>query len=136
MNKSMHQSQPTVEQLLAALGQHLKINLQPDNGVCALFNSQHQEVCIIEFLPQNGNALLHCAIETPRHAADRNHQLLKLNFQADTLHGCWLALDENDTVRLCTQCPFEFLTERTFCHWVIGFIQQVNDTRLLLDQPA
>ena len=49
-------------QLLAALSQHLNIELQLENGVCALFNSQNQEVCVIELLPQSSSAVLHCAI--------------------------------------------------------------------------
>ena len=58
----MNNDSSVSQQLLAALGQHLKTDLQPDNGVCALFNSQNQEMCVIEFSPHNSHALLHCAI--------------------------------------------------------------------------
>ncbi len=123
-------------QLLAALSQHLNIELQLENGVCALFNSQNQEVCVIELLPQSSSAVLHCAITPDIPAQEHYEKLLKLNFQPDKLQGCWLALDEADGLRLCTQCPVEFLTGHGFCEWVTGFIQQVVDTRQLLARPA
>lgn len=131
----MNNDSSVSQQLLAALGQHLKTDLQPDNGVCALFNSQNQEMCVIEFSPHNSHALLHCAIGGALHAPDRYRELLKLNFQPDKLLGCWLALDENDELRICAQCPVAFLTEEIFCQWVTGFIQQLSDTRLLLCRP-
>lgn len=42
MNKNMH--------LLAALSQQLNVDLQLESGVCALFDSHDQEVCVIELL--------------------------------------------------------------------------------------
>lgn len=132
----MNQHPSTPLRLLAALSQQLNVNLQLDNGVCALFDSQGREVCVIELQPRNSAALLHCTVSTHRPALERDRQLLKLNFQPDLLHGCWLALDEDDSVRLCAQCPTDFLTPLGFCQWVTGFIQQVADTRQLLAQPA
>lgn len=132
----MNQHPSTPQVLLAALSQQLNVDLQLENGVCALFDSQGQEVCVIELLPPNSAALLHCAVSTQRPALDQDRQLLRLNFQPHILHGCWLALDEDDGVRLCAQCPAELLTQLGFCQWVTGFIQQVADTRQLLAQLA
>lgn len=132
----MNQHPSTPQRLLAALSQHLNVNLKLDNGVCALFDSQDREVCVIELQPQSSVALLHCAMSTNHPALERDRQLLRLNFQPDLLHGCWLALDGSEGVRLCTQCPLEHLTEATFCQWVSGFIQQVIATRQLLGQPG
>lgn len=132
----MSQRPATPKQLLATLSQHLNVELQLENGICALFNNQDQEVCVIELLPQSSSAVLHCAITTDLPARDHYEQLLKLNFQPDRLHGCWLALDAGDGLRLCTQYPVEFLTGHRFCQWVTGFIQQVADTRQILARPA
>lgn len=132
----MSQHPSTPQQLLAALSQQLNVELQLENGICALFDRQDQEVCVIELLPQSSTAILHCAINTQRLARDHHEQLLKLNFQPDRLHGCWLALDEGNNVRLCAQCPVEFLTEHNFCQWVAGFIQQVTDIHPLLARLA
>lgn len=132
----MSQRPATPKQLLATLSQHLNVELQLENGICALFNNQDQEVCVIELLPQSSSAVLHCAITTDLPARDHYEQLLKLNFQPDRLHGCWLALDAGDGLRLCTQCPVELLTGHRFCQWVTGFIQQVADTRQILARPA
>lgn len=126
----------THQQLLEALSQQLNIDLQLENGVCALFDSQDREVCVIELQPQSSTAILHCAVNTLGPVRDHHEQLLRLNFQPDILHGCWLALDNGDDVRLCTQYPIEFLTQQRFCQWVTGFIQQVADTRQLLARPA
>lgn len=132
----MKQHPCSPQRLLAALSQHLNVDLHLENGVCALFDSQGLEVCVIELLPQNSAALLHCTVSTHRPAPDQDRQLLRLNFQPDLLNGCWLALDADDSVRLCAQCPAERLTPPDFCQWVCGFIQQVTDTRQLLTQPA
>lgn len=123
------------EQLLAALSKHLKVNLQLENGVCALFNKENLELCVIELLPQNSAALLHCAMETRHHTPETCSQLLKLNFPLEKMQGCWLALDDRGDVRLCAQCPMDVLTENVFCQWVSGFIHQVDDIRRLLQQP-
>ena len=132
----MHKNSPAPHQLVAALSQYLKVNLQLENGVCALFDKQQLEMCIIELLPMSTTAILHCAMGTRSHAPDRHSQLLKLNLQPDKLNGCWLALDETGEERLCAQCPMVFLTEESFCQWVTGFIEQVGETRALLSHTA
>lgn len=131
----MNKNTLTAEQLLAALSKHLKIDLQLENGVCALFNNKGQEVGVIELLPQNSAALLHCAMETCHPTREGYSQLLQLNFQLEKMHGCWLALDDDGEVRLCAQCPMEVLSENVFCQWVSGFVHQVEDIRRLLLQP-
>lgn len=131
----MNKNTLTGEQLLAALSKHLKVDLQLENGVCALFNRQGLETCVIELLPQNSAALLHCAMQTHHPTREGYSQLLTLNFQLEKMHGCWLALDDNGEVRLCAQCPMEVLTEDMFCQWVSGFVHQVEDMRRLLLQP-
>ncbi|MHA6494945.1 type III secretion system chaperone [Pseudomonas borbori] len=130
----MHTPQPQAQRLMAALGQHLNTQLSLDEGVCALFDAQGKEAAVIEIPAHSDTAILHCAIEMPLHSATAHKQLLELNFRIDTLRGCWLALDERGEVRLCAQSPLDSLSEERFCHWVVGFIAQVKDTRELLSR--
>jgi hypothetical protein len=128
-------SQP--QHLIAALGQHLNARLSLDDGVCALYDAQGREAAVIEIPAHSDSAILHCAMAVPAHTPNLHKHLLELNFRLDTLRGCWLALDERGDVRLCAQSPLEGLGEERFCHWVVGFIAQVQETRELLSrQPG
>ena len=130
----MHTAHTQTQHLIAALGEHLNTRLTLDNGVCALFDAQGKEAAIIEVPAHSDSAVLHCQLEVPAHAPSLHKRLLELNFRLDTLRGCWLALDEHGDLRLCAQSPLENLSEERFCHWVTGFIAQVNETRQLLGQ--
>ncbi|WP_232216582.1 MULTISPECIES: CesT family type III secretion system chaperone [Brenneria] len=48
------------------------------------------------------------------------------------MKGCWLALDENSTLRLCTQHAAETLDEPSFTALLPAFIRQAKETRLLI----
>lgn len=121
--------------LIANLGRHLGIQLTLEDGLCALF-ADGKESVIIEAPVAGDVIILHCHLPVapaPRLA----EKMLRLNFDLNTLHGCWLALDDKGDVRLCAQLPFAQLDEHTFVHWVLGFIQQVRDTLPLLQSaPA
>lgn len=135
----MQAVQPQSQRLMAALGSYLNTRLSLDNGVCALFDAQDKEVVVIEIPVLGDSAVLHCVFDVSPHASGDLHRvLLELNFRFDTLRGCWLALDERGDLRLCAQSPLESLSEERFCHWVVGFIAQVEETRELLgrQQPG
>jgi hypothetical protein len=108
--------------LIKALGRQLGHPLTLENGVCALFDSD-REVVIIEIPPAGDAVNLHCKLAV-QPGIDRHEQLLRLNFDAATMSGCWFALDDRREVRLCTQLPLALLDERTFVQWVQGFVKQ------------
>jgi len=120
--------------LLAALGKYLGTELKLEDGVCALFD-KGKEVAIVEIPPAGDVAILHCRLAM--HPDPRLlEQLLRLNFDTGSMHGCWLALDDQGDVRLCAQLPLDALSEMTFVQWVKGFVQQTADIPGLLNLPA
>lgn len=121
---------PQADALIRALGKQLGTALQLDNGVCALFDDG-REVVIIE-IPRAGDvAILHCKLAL-RPDPGLYERLMRLNFDSGAMSGCWLALDEQLSVRLCTQLPLRTLDETTFVHWVQGFVLQTREVPGLL----
>lgn len=117
-----------------ALGKQLGTALQLENGVCALFD-EGREVVIIEVPAAGDVAILHCKLSL-RPDPSLYERLMRLNFDSGAMSGCWLALDEQQAVRLCTQLPFKALDERAFVDWVQGFVLQTRDVAGLLQQRA
>lgn len=123
----------TANALIDALGRQLGSPLQLENGVCALFEGD-REVAIIE-IPISGDvAVLHCKLSLGVDAG-LHERLLRLNFDTDAMHGCWMALDERSDVRLCAHAPLDALNEISFVHWVLGFVQQTREIPALLRKP-
>ena len=60
--------------------------------------------------------------------------LMKLNFEMQAMRGCWLALDEEEQMRICYQQPLAGLTPATFSALMLAFIQQAREMRLLLPE--
>lgn len=120
-----------VNSLLSALGKYLGTELKLENGVCALFDNG-KEVVVVEIPPAGDVAILHCKLAM--HPDPRLHeQLLRLNFDTGSMHGCWLALDDQGDVRLCAESPLDQLNEMTFVQWVNGFVKQTGEMPGLLN---
>lgn len=117
---------------LQALGKQLGTALQLENGVCALFD-EGREVVIIEIPAAGDVAILHCKLAL-RPDPGLYERLMRLNFDSGAMSGCWLALDEQHAVRLCTQLPLKALDELTFVDWVQGFVLQTRDVAGLLQR--
>jgi hypothetical protein len=132
----MNTPHPTAQRLIAALAQHLHTDLRLEEGVCALYDMQSREAVVIEIPDNSDTAILHCEMDVPPHSPNLHKRMLELNFRLDTLRGCWLAIDDQNAIRLCAQCPLEMLDEKTFCHWVVGFMAQVPEIRPLLVQGS
>lgn len=120
---------PLAHRLISALADHLRADLHLQQGVCALYDTQDREAVVIELPDHSDMAIVHCAIELTAHASGLHKRLLELNFRLDLLGGSWLALDDQACVRLCAQCPLSALDETAFCHWVVGFVRQVDALR-------
>ncbi len=117
------------QRLISALADHLHADLHLEHGVCALYDAHDCEAVVIELPEHSDLAILHCAIELPAHAPGLHKRLLELNFRLDLLGGSWLALDDKACVRLCAHSALSGLDETRFCHWVVGFVAQVNEVR-------
>ncbi|MDO7895766.1 type III secretion system chaperone [Pseudomonas citrulli] len=120
---------PLAQRLISALADHLHADLQLEDGVCALYDKADREAVVIELPEHSDMAILHCAIEVTAHAPGLHKRLLELNFRLDLLGGSWLALDDKACVRLCAHSALSTLDETRFCHWVVGFVAQVNEVR-------
>ncbi|MBT2340244.1 MULTISPECIES: type III secretion system chaperone [Pseudomonas] len=120
---------PLAQRLISALADHLHADLQLEEGVCALYDRNNREAVVIELPEHSDMAILHCAIEVTAHAPGLHKRLLELNFRLDLLGGSWLALDDKACVRLCAHSTLSTLDETRFCHWVVGFVAQVNEVR-------
>lgn len=130
MNTTTH-----ADACIQALGKRLGTALQLENGVCALFD-EGREVVIIEMPTAGDVAILHCKLSL-RPDPGLYERLMRLNFDSGAMSGCWLALDEQHSVRLCAQLPLKALDELTFVEWVQGFVLQTRDVAGLLQQrPA
>jgi hypothetical protein len=122
-------------------GRRIKAQLSLKEGVCALFDRHQQEVAIIE-LPQGSDSVLfHCRIETLQGdaAPEVLKMLLALNFEMNAMRGCWLALDAEESLRLCSQLPVATLDEQLFAQSLEGFMlqaQQVREFIIEVVQPA
>lgn len=120
---------PLAQRLISALADHLHADLQLEQGVCALYDKHNREAVVIELPEHSDMAILHCTIEVTVHAPGLHKRLLELNFRLDLLGGSWLALDDKACVRLCAHSALSALDETRFCHWVVGFVAQVNEVR-------
>lgn len=133
----MTPDQTRIQQLLSGFAPRTGATLTLDNGVCALYDEQGQEALVLEMPPQGDALLLHCQLLDMRRyetepAAWR--LMMTLNFEMNAMRGCWLALDEDNQIRLCHQQPVSALSEVTFAPLLEAFIQQAREARdLLLD---
>ncbi|MGX0890602.1 hypothetical protein AB7M22_002610 [Pseudomonas sp. ADAK2 TE3594] len=127
----MADSNKTIQRFLDRMGERLGLPLALQQGVCALYDNDDNQVAVIEFPEHSENIVLHCRLGSVQKRADNFQRLLDFNFDVSALRGCWLALDQGE-VRLCTQRELEYLNEDHFCHWVTGFIAQVRETRTSL----
>ncbi|WPD75999.1 type III secretion system chaperone [Dickeya fangzhongdai] len=137
----MTSAQPTsAQQLAARLLQHFsqfnKTRLTLNNGICVLNGADGREAAVIEVPGQSDSLLLHCQLISLK-GEDRPaiyRLMLLLNFEMAAMRGCWLALDEYDNLRLCSQYPLDKLDEAGFSALLNGYIRQVEETRTFIEQ--
>lgn len=120
-----------LQRLLEQYGRTLNTELTLDNGVCVLLDARQQELVAIE-APPGGNLLLHCQIIAPQEMGDNPalwRALLAMNFEMEAMRGCWLALDSEVALRLCSQQPLEHLDAPRFTQLVNNFIDHGHQVR-------
>ncbi|ORM77461.1 hypothetical protein HA42_17760 [Pantoea deleyi] len=133
----MMMQQQNLQRLLDDFGRRQGISLTIDNGVCAMQDEQGQEAVILELPAGSDTLLLHCQLFASALLTDQLttwRLLMKLNFEMQAMRGCWLALDEEEQMRICYQQPLAGLTPATFSALMLAFIQQAREMRLLLPE--
>lgn len=130
----MTQYQQRVESWLKHLSQRYRTSLTLRDGMCALCDASGGEAAIIEVPDQSDSLLLHCQLPVlPEELTEAMLRFcLQLNFEMNAMRGCWLAVDEYQTLRLSTQHAIDILNEQTFTALVEGFIQQVDEVGAFL----
>lgn len=129
--------QQNLQRLLDDFGRRQGISLTIDNGVCAMQDEQGKEAVILELPAGSDTLLLHCQLFASALLTDQLttwRLLMKLNFEMQAMRGCWLALDEEEQMRICYQQPLAGLTPATFSALMLAFIQQAREMRLLLPE--
>ncbi|MEQ9904781.1 CesT family type III secretion system chaperone [Pectobacterium aroidearum] len=130
----MTPTQQHITRLLRHYGSLSRTQLSLQDGICALRESDGQEAVVLEVPSSSSVLLLHS--DVMRFQGDVStavYQLiLMINFEMAAMKGCWLALDENSTLRLCTQHTAESLDEPGFTALLPAFISQAKETRLLI----
>ncbi|WCG81388.1 type III secretion system chaperone [Pectobacterium sp. A5351] len=130
----MTPTQQHITRLLRHYGSLSRTPLSLQDGICALRESDGQEAVVLEVPASSSVLLLHSDVmRFQGEVSTAVYQLmLMLNFEMAAMKGCWLALDENSTLRLCTQHSAESLDESGFTALLPAFISQAKETRLLI----
>ncbi|MFP9470844.1 type III secretion system chaperone [Pectobacterium brasiliense] len=130
----MTPTQQHITRLLRHYGALSRTQLGLQDGICALREPGGQEAVVLEVPASSGILLLHSDVmRFQGEVSTAVYQLmLMLNFEMAAMKGCWLALDENTTLRLCTQHTAESLDEPSFTALLPAFISQAKETRLLI----
>jgi hypothetical protein len=127
--------QQQLQQWLDAWGRQQKISLRLEEGICQLTNAQQQEAAVIELPPESSSVVLHCRVgQLTGQDAALLPNLLAMNFEMNAMRGCWLALDGENAIRLCTQCEMSALDVEQFARWLSAFIGQSGEVREFLTE--
>ncbi len=127
-------STPHAQRLLAALATQAGSPLVFKDGLCALADEQGQELANIEVPAPGDVVFVHARLDLDLTARGIHQRLLQLNFKPDQLGGCWLALDAQDSVRLCTQHDLGLLDELAFTQLIMGFADRLGTLRATLSR--
>ncbi|GKW22422.1 type III secretion system chaperone [Pectobacterium polonicum] len=130
----MTPTQQHITRLLRHYGALSRTPLGLQNGICALCEPDGKEAVVLEVPASSSVLLLHSDVmQFQKDVGTSVYQLmLMLNFEMAAMKGCWLALDENSALRLCTQHIAASLDEPSFTALLPAFISQVKETRLLI----
>jgi len=131
----MMMPQQQLQRLLDEFSRSQGISLKLDNGVCALQDTQGQEALVLELPQGSDDLLLHCQLFPLQQHGEKLaawRLMMTLNFEINAMRGCWLALDEEEQVRLCNQQALASLDSASFNATLLAFMQQAREARVLL----
>lgn len=123
-----------INHFLNHFGRKINAPLSLKEGVCALVDPQQLEVAVVELPLESDCVLFHCRIEavSDSDSAGFLKTLLALNFEMNAMRGCWLALEGEESLRLCTQQPVAGLEAGSFTLSLEGFILQAQQVRAFI----
>lgn len=121
---------------LQLYGRKMNTVLCLKEGVCALADSRQQEVAVVELPSGSDSVLFHCRLASLAGSIPETQlkTLLALNFEMNAMRGCWLALDEAEDLRLCSQQPTASLDARLFAQSLDGFILQAQQVKEFISE--
>lgn len=121
------------DELLTHFSRTCGTQLSLENGVCALFGGDQKEAATLELPAGSTQLFIHCAVGDQGAASRAPLELLmRMNFEANAMRGCWLAVDAYNTLRLCTQQDPLALNSQQFTSLLNGFIALSSDLRKVL----
>lgn len=129
--------QQKMDELISSLSRSCGAPLNLENGVCALYIKGEQEAVTLEFPADSSYLFIHCPLggkDTVDQAAI--DLLMRINFEANALRGCWTAIDSYNTIRLCTQQDPLTLDAQQFISLIIGFIALSKDISAALNKQV
>lgn len=122
-----------LDQLSKACGSSFSLN----DGVCAIYMGDQEKAATLEFPTGSSYVFIHRAIGDPKHVNRATYELLlRMNFEANAMRGCWVAMDTYNILRLCTQLDPLSLSGRQFIAILTGFISLGQDLEAVLKQRA
>lgn len=127
----MTPTQISVNRYLQHFGALCGTTAELRKGVCSLVDASGRESVTVEVPDGSDAAFLHCALQKiPDDTSGLLlHRLLTLNFEAGAMRGCWLALNDEQEICLCSLLLLDKCDEQHFSHTLLGFIDQVGDVR-------
>lgn len=122
-----------MNELLDHLAKTCGTPLSLDNGVCALYIGGRNEAATLEFPPGATQVFIHRALIDQQAATAGTYELLlRMNFEANAMRGCWVAMDSYNTLRLCTQVDPLVFSGQQFVSLLMGFIALGQDLEAVL----
>ncbi|WP_345831057.1 type III secretion system chaperone [Erwinia sp. HDF1-3R] len=115
--------------LLEHYGRQHNSALTLKDGVCALVDRDNREAAVIELPPGSDSLIFHCKIEDLHEPCSERYlrTLMSLNFEMNAMRGCWLALDNEESLRLCSQLSVSGLDATGFRMALSGFMTQARE---------
>jgi hypothetical protein len=126
-----------IKELLDHLSKACGSSLSLNDGVCALYMGDQERAATLEFPVGSSYVFIHRAIGDQKRVDKATCELLlRMNFEANAMRGCWVAMDTYNILRLCTQLDPLSISGHQFIAMLTGFISLGQDLEAVLKQRA